>query len=58
MKRDKHSSKPEQVRLMIEKASPGPYLELFARDAFIDRGWVSWGNQIDRDMFNQQMEAV
>ena len=30
-KRGKHSAKPEEVRKMIELASPGPYLELFGR---------------------------
>jgi N6-adenosine-specific RNA methylase IME4 len=48
--RGRHSAKPEQVRLLIEKVSPGPRLELFARDTA--EGWVSWGNQIERTLFN------
>ncbi len=43
--RGAHSAKPEQLRTMIERASPGPYLELFGRRA-ADR-WVVWGNEID-----------
>jgi N6-adenosine-specific RNA methylase IME4 len=38
-----HSVKPESFRAMVEKASPGPYLELFARRAA--PGWDVWGNQ-------------
>jgi N6-adenosine-specific RNA methylase IME4 len=30
--RSKHSKKPESIRLLIEKASPGPYLELYGRE--------------------------
>ncbi len=39
-----HSQKPEEVRKMIEKVSPGPYLELFARREA--KGWTSWGNEV------------
>ena len=38
-----HSRKPDEMVTLIEKCSPGPYLELFARG---DReGWAMWGNQ-------------
>lgn len=47
--RGEHSQKPEQVRSMIERASPGPYLELFGRLP-ID-GWTVWGNQIEKNLF-------
>jgi N6-adenosine-specific RNA methylase IME4 len=47
--RGKHSSKPVEFRQLIEKVSPGPYLELFARDPAL--GWTVWGNEIDRDVF-------
>jgi N6-adenosine-specific RNA methylase IME4 len=53
--RGTHSSKPEQVRLMIEKASPPPYLELFGRRAA--QGWTVWGDEIERDLFNQGEKA-
>ncbi|PZR91011.1 MAG: hypothetical protein DLM68_03990 [Hyphomicrobiales bacterium] len=39
-----HSAKPEQVRAMIERASPGPYLELFGR--LRADGWTVFGDQV------------
>lgn len=54
--RDKHSAKPEQVRLSIEKASPGPYLELFARRA--NYGWTAWGNEIERDLIYLEINGA
>lgn len=42
--RTKHSAKPDCVRGMIEKASYGPYLELFGRKEV--PGWTVFGNQI------------
>ena len=47
--RSAHSAKPEQVRAMVERASPGPYLELFGR--LPASGWTVWGNQIERNLF-------
>jgi N6-adenosine-specific RNA methylase IME4 len=46
----KHSQKPHAVRQMIEKASPGPRLELFARACV--PGWTVWGNQIEKSLFD------
>lgn len=46
--RGKHSAKPEEVRGLIEQASPGPYLELFGRSAV--NGWTVFGNQIHPQM--------
>lgn len=43
-----HSHKPEEVHIMIQRCSPGPYLELFARRPF--PGWHVWGNQVDSDI--------
>ncbi len=43
--RTKHSAKPRQIREMIQKISPGPYLELFGRSKL--DGWNVFGNQID-----------
>lgn len=43
-----HSHKPEEVHKIIERCSPGPYLELFARRR--QPGWSVWGNQIDSDI--------
>lgn len=40
-----HSRKPDEIIPIIERCSPGPFLELFARG---DRkGWAMWGNQAD-----------
>lgn len=39
----RHSAKPEGALDLIERASLGPYLELFARRNRI--GWDTWGNE-------------
>lgn len=39
-----HSRKPDELYDIIERCSPGPYLELFARHR--RAGWVQWGNQL------------
>lgn len=42
-----HSRKPDEFVSLIERCSPGPYLELFARG---DReNWDMWGNQATAD---------
>jgi len=43
-----HSHKPEEQYAIIERCSPGPYLELFARRK--RPGWHSWGNQVECDV--------
>lgn len=43
-----HSHKPEEVYGVIERCSPGPYLELFARRP--RPGWDVWGNEVDCDV--------
>jgi len=40
-----HSRKPDEQYEIIERCSPGPYLELFARGE--REGWAVWGNQAD-----------
>lgn len=47
--RGKHSAKPEEIRAMIERASPGPYIELFGRRQV--EGWSVWGNEASADAF-------
>lgn len=54
-KRGKHSAKPQKFYDLVAKASPGPYLEMFARCnkgsqvtcmcSSCLRGWEIWGNQ-------------
>ncbi len=43
-----HSHKPEEQYAIVERISPGPYLELFARRR--QPGWDAWGNEIDGDI--------
>jgi len=38
-----HSRKPDGFLDLVERNSPGPYLELFARRARF--GWDYWGNE-------------
>ena len=40
----RHSAKPEAFQTIVERVSPGPYLELFARRPRI--GWDVWGNEV------------
>jgi N6-adenosine-specific RNA methylase IME4 len=40
-----HSRKPDEQYELIEACSPGPYLELFARQR--RPGWTMWGNEAD-----------
>ena len=42
--RMKHSAKPHEFYDLIESTSPGPYLELFARN--YREGWHCWGNEV------------
>jgi N6-adenosine-specific RNA methylase IME4 len=44
----KHSAKPAEFFGMVEQMSPGPHLELFARDKRL--GWHSWGNEVPSDI--------
>lgn len=46
--RSKHSRKPEEFRQLVERVSPGPYLELFARASA--PGWAVWGNEVQSDV--------
>ena len=43
-----HSRKPEEQYAIIERVSPEPYLELFARRH--QPGWDAWGNEIASDI--------
>lgn len=46
-----HSRKPGIVRALIERASPGPYLELYGREELPDSAWTVYGNQVERRLF-------
>ena len=43
-----HSHKPEEMHKIIERVSPAPYLELFARRS--QPNWDVWGNEIESDI--------
>lgn len=52
-KRREHSRKPDEQYARIERLVDGPYLELFARQAW--PGWSSWGNQADKFVANDNV---
>ncbi len=54
-----HSRKPDAVYDVIESCSPGPRLELFARNR--RDGWAQWGNELgqyDPTRFSNAMYGV
>lgn len=42
--RGRHSEKPDEFFEIVERCSPGPYLELFARKQRKD--WTTWGDEV------------
>jgi N6-adenosine-specific RNA methylase IME4 len=44
-RKEEHSRKPASLYQIIEACSPGPYLELFARERV--PGWTQWGDELD-----------
>jgi N6-adenosine-specific RNA methylase IME4 len=44
-RKEEHSKKPTELYRIIEACSPGPYLELFARER--REGWIQWGDELD-----------
>lgn len=48
--RGEHSVKPDQIRHLVERVSPPPYLELFGRAAV--RDWVVFGNEVSKGLFD------
>lgn len=40
----RHSAKPAEFFRMVETVSPGPRIELFARE--LREGWTVWGNEV------------
>lgn len=47
--RGKHSKKPDAFRRIVERLSPGPYLEMYGREA--KDGWTTYGNQVSAALF-------
>lgn len=50
-RRTVHSKKPGIVRTLIERVSPGPYLELYGREELPCSAWTVYGNQVERRLF-------
>ena len=48
VRRTIHSRKPFLFRELIERVSPGPYLELYGREEHPSSGWTVYGNQVER----------
>ena len=46
-----HSRKPGLVRELVEKVSPGPYLELYGREELPNSAWTVYGNQVEKRFF-------
>jgi N6-adenosine-specific RNA methylase IME4 len=46
--RGRHSEKPAEFFDLVERISPGPYLEMFARAA--RPGWSVFGNEVESDV--------
>lgn len=44
-RKEEHSKKPDDLYDIVEECSPGPYLELFARQRI--PGWTQLGDQVD-----------
>ena len=40
----RHSAKPDEFFAMVERCSPGPWLEMFARK--LRPGWTAWGAEV------------
>lgn len=49
-----HSRKPSAVYDLISRCSPGPYLELFARERM--DGWTQWGDEADTYEQNRSLD--
>jgi N6-adenosine-specific RNA methylase IME4 len=43
-----HSRKPDELYGIVESCSPGPYLELFARQR--REGWEHWGDEVPKTL--------
>lgn len=50
-RRSVHSRKPFAFRALVERVSPGPYLELYGREEHPSTDWTIYGNQVERRLF-------
>ena len=51
----RHSEKPAAFFDLVERVSPGPYLEMFARTTRL--GWASWGDEVPTSSTSLAAEA-
>lgn len=51
-----HSRKPDEQYALIERCSPGPYVEMFARH-YRD-GWEQWGKESPRETPQSRLKLV
>lgn len=51
-----HSRKPEELYDIIERCSPGPYLELFARYSHLQ--WTQWGDEVAIKPAHRQLTLI
>lgn len=49
--RSAHSRKPGNIRTLVERVSPGPYLELYGREELPNSAWTVYGDQVERRLF-------
>lgn len=54
--RGRHSAKPGEFYELVERCSPGPYLEMFAREN--RPGWTVWGNEVEPDLFSSANDKL
>jgi N6-adenosine-specific RNA methylase IME4 len=54
--RREHSRKPDEFYEIIERCSPAPRLELFAR--YPRNGWYQWGNQLRDRLFTRRFGKI
>ena len=52
--RGRHSEKPAAFFDIVERISPGPYLEMFARRP--REGWTVWGNEVEANISIREIE--
>lgn len=46
----RHSEKPEPFYDLVERVSPGPYLEMYARQTRL--GWSAFGDEVSPNLFS------
>ncbi len=51
-----HSRKPSGIYRIVESCSPGPYLELFAREP--RKGWVMWGDEVESYLLQRDVHPA